>query len=192
MLVKRDAVLDASWITAAPRCSAGCTEFRCRRSMWRRSSRGARKLRRKTAPSAERLRDEAIGQFMIRRWQEAVSTMSLRANVRRSSPTSTAISCSFSRPTSHLLAAAPAPTSSAKWKKRSMASREPEGRRTEVRIHEKPRDRRAKTMGEAVLGRRRWAQARSPWRRTPSSGPMLCDRRSRSCPGLLLRSATRP
>jgi len=39
------------------------------------------KLRRKSAPSPEGLRDEAIGRFMIRQWQEAVSTMSLRANV---------------------------------------------------------------------------------------------------------------
>jgi SEC-C motif len=39
------------------------------------------KLRRKTAPPPERLRDEAIGRFMIRQWREAVSTMSLRANV---------------------------------------------------------------------------------------------------------------
>ena len=39
------------------------------------------KLRRKTAPTPERLGDEAIGRFMIRQWREAVSTMSLRAHV---------------------------------------------------------------------------------------------------------------
>ncbi len=39
------------------------------------------KLRRKTAPPPERLRDEAIGRFMIRQWEEAVETLQVRANV---------------------------------------------------------------------------------------------------------------
>lgn len=39
------------------------------------------KLRRKTALPPERLRDEAIGRFMIGQWEKAVATMQLRANV---------------------------------------------------------------------------------------------------------------
>jgi hypothetical protein len=39
------------------------------------------KLRRKTPPPPQRLRDEAIARFMIAQWQDAVATMTLRAHV---------------------------------------------------------------------------------------------------------------
>ncbi|HVV52844.1 MAG TPA: SEC-C domain-containing protein [Polyangia bacterium] len=39
------------------------------------------RLRRKTAPSPERLREEAIGRFMIGRWEDAVETKAVRAHV---------------------------------------------------------------------------------------------------------------
>jgi hypothetical protein len=39
------------------------------------------RLRRKTAPPPERLRDEAIGRFMIRCWEEAVAAKTMRAHV---------------------------------------------------------------------------------------------------------------
>ena len=39
------------------------------------------KLRRKTAPPPERLRDEAIGRFMIRHWEAVVRTIDLRSRV---------------------------------------------------------------------------------------------------------------
>ena len=39
------------------------------------------KLRRKTAPPPERLRDEAIGRFMIKHWEDAVMLMNLRSKV---------------------------------------------------------------------------------------------------------------
>jgi len=39
------------------------------------------KLRRKTAPPPERLRDEAIGRFMINRWEEAVTLMDVRSKI---------------------------------------------------------------------------------------------------------------